>query len=89
VKDALRAPELHVYDSRGHEVPPWTFPLILPVVPIVDDGLGSSTGAFPLPAGSKDVSRYYFLGGGSYTAELSAADGGAGTGILEIYEIPR
>jgi len=89
VKDPLAAPDLHVYDARGQQVQPWTHPAIETVAPLLPDFLPWNTGAFPLPPASKDRYAYYVLPGGSYTAELSSADGGSGTALLEIYEVPR
>ena len=47
------------------------------------------TGAFALPAASKDAAMIVTLAPGAYTAQVSAADGTAsGVALVEIYEIP-
>ncbi len=48
----------------------------------------SSVGAFPLTSGSKDAALTLSLAPGAYTVLLSGADGGTGTGLIEIYELP-
>ncbi|MBC7366388.1 MAG: hypothetical protein H7343_06170 [Undibacterium sp.] len=45
-------------------------------------------GAFPLPPGSKDAALVVALPAGGYTVQVSGADGGTGTAIVEIYELP-
>jgi hypothetical protein len=51
-------------------------------------GVFASTGAFALPAGSKDAAVLLPLQPGAYTAVLSGADGAAGEALIEIYEVP-
>ena len=47
------------------------------------------TGAFALPAASKDAAMIVTLAPGAYTAQVGAADGTAsGVALVEIYEIP-
>jgi hypothetical protein len=46
------------------------------------------TGAFPLPAGSADVTELRPFGPGAYTAQVTSADGTAGEVLIEIYEVP-
>lgn len=48
----------------------------------------AAVGAFALPAGAKDAALLIELPPGAYTVLLAGADGGAGTGLLEIYELP-
>lgn len=48
----------------------------------------TSVGAFPLPARSADAALALTLAPGVYTAQLSAADGRPGEGLIEIYEVP-
>lgn len=49
----------------------------------------SSTGAFPLAdASSKDAAMIVTLAPGQYSVQVSSADGGGGTAIVEIYEVP-
>ena len=46
-------------------------------------------GAFGFPAGSKDAAVVIVLAPGSYTAEVTGANGTSGSGLLEIYQIPN
>jgi hypothetical protein len=45
-------------------------------------------GAFALAPGSRDAALLIDLPPGSYTVQLGGGDGGTGTGLLEIYELP-
>lgn len=46
-------------------------------------------GAFELDAGSRDAALVVYLEAGqNYTASVSGADGGTGTAIVEVYELP-
>ncbi|MGH7995306.1 MAG: hypothetical protein ACREFX_03035, partial [Opitutaceae bacterium] len=47
----------------------------------------SSADAFPLVAGSADCAMILTLPPGSYTAQVSGADGGSGVALVEIYEL--
>lgn len=47
-----------------------------------------SVGAFRLVAGSRDAAITANLAPGSYTVQVSGADGGSGSAIVEIYELP-
>lgn len=46
----------------------------------------SSVGAFTLNAGTKDAALVSTLVPGSYTAPLTAVDGGSGVALLEVYD---
>jgi autotransporter-associated beta strand protein len=46
------------------------------------------TGAFALPAASKDAVLLVTLGPGAYTAQVSGVGGTAGLVIVEVYEVP-
>jgi hypothetical protein len=48
----------------------------------------TAAGAFTLPPGSKDSALLVTLPPGSYTALTQASDGGYGTVLVEIYEVP-
>lgn len=89
VADALAAPKLRVNDASGREITPYTGLLSIDGVnyPNVVSS-AAAVGAFPLPTGGKDVAQLYLLGPGAYTAQVSSADGGSGTALLEIYEVP-
>lgn len=47
-----------------------------------------SAGAFAFAAGSKDSALVLSLPAGNYTALVSAADGGSGVSLVEVYEVP-
>ncbi|HRE80183.1 MAG TPA: immunoglobulin domain-containing protein [Opitutaceae bacterium] len=46
----------------------------------------ASVGAFELSSGSKDAALLLTLAPGSYTVQLSGADGGVGEGMIEVYD---
>jgi len=46
------------------------------------------TGAFLIPSGTRDAVVMKPFVPGSYTAQVTSADGSAGTVLLEIYEVP-
>jgi autotransporter-associated beta strand protein len=48
----------------------------------------SRTGAFALPATSRDAALLVALPPGVYTAQITGAGGGGGVVIVEIYEVP-
>ena len=48
----------------------------------------ASVGAFALVPGSRDAAFTVALPAGGYTVQVSGADGGTGTAIVEIYELP-
>ena len=45
-------------------------------------------GAFPLPAGGKDAAIVVTLPPGTYTVHAQGKDGGTGTALVEVYEVP-
>jgi hypothetical protein len=47
----------------------------------------SSTGAFPLAAGSRDAAVLVRLGAGSYVAQVNGAGASSGVILVEIYEV--
>jgi hypothetical protein len=47
-----------------------------------------ATGAFALDTGSKDAAAVLTLEPGAYTAVVSGAGGLAGSGLVEVYEVP-
>jgi hypothetical protein len=47
-----------------------------------------ASGAFTLPAGSKDAALLVTLAPGSYTAQVAAKAGAAGIVLLEVYAVP-
>ncbi|MBI5380517.1 MAG: immunoglobulin domain-containing protein [Opitutae bacterium] len=48
----------------------------------------TQVGAFDLTVGSKDAALLITLPPGSYTAQVSGADGGTGEAVVEVYEVP-
>lgn len=91
VKEPVAEPVISVYDKDGK---PYTNGYVYPAVvggPTHESDLADSlakTGAFPLPAGSKDaVSMMPFLPG-AYSVHVNSADGTPGVVMLEIYEVP-
>ena len=48
----------------------------------------TAVGAFPLTSGSKDASIVLTLAPGAYSARVSGLNGGSGTAIIEVYEVP-
>jgi hypothetical protein len=48
----------------------------------------ATVGAFPLNADSKDASLVITLPPGAYSARVSGVNGGAGTAIVEVYDVP-
>lgn len=82
VPNVLADPVIKVFAADGTEIP----------APV---GTGPATafvtaqvGAFPLPAGSKDLSALYALPQGSYSVRVSSASGATGTVLLELYDVP-
>jgi hypothetical protein len=91
VTTGVRAPILRIFDSKGQ---PYTNGYVYPAVvggPTYESDLAESlarTGAFPIPAGTRDAVVMMPFVPGSYTAQLTSGDGTAGTVLLEIYEVP-
>ena len=48
----------------------------------------ASAGAFPLAASSRDAALIGNFSPGTYTVQLTGADGGGGAVLIEIYELP-
>lgn len=91
VNGALRAPILRIFDASGR---PYENGFAYPAViggPTYESDLAESlarTGAFPIPAGTRDAVLMMPFAPGSYTAQVTSGDGTAGTVLLEIYEVP-
>jgi hypothetical protein len=47
-----------------------------------------ATSAFPLATGSKDAAMLITLAPGEYSVHVIGADGGSGTALVEVYEVP-
>lgn len=91
VPGALARPVLRLFDARGE--PYENGYAYLPVVGglTYETDLAESlarAGAFPTPPGSADAVRLMPFAPGAYTAQVTSADGSAGTVLIEIYEVP-
>ena len=100
----LRAPVLRIFDSTGKEYfADYSYPLKPePTGTVVAMSLNipeftpeehrayvlAASGAFPLPAGSLDVTSVVPFKAGAYTAQVTSADHTGGEVLLEIYEVP-
>ena len=91
VSNPLRQPVLQIFDQNGRPYQNgYAYP---PVVggPTYESDLADSlarSGAFPLPAGTRDVVMMLPFVPGNYTAQVTSGDGTAGAVLLEIYEVP-
>jgi hypothetical protein len=87
----LRAPVLRIFDSTGALYQNgYAYPAVIGGPTYESDLADSSAraGAFPLQAGSRDAVEMKPFLPGSYTAQVSSADGSSGVVLLEIYEVP-
>jgi hypothetical protein len=48
----------------------------------------AQTGAFALPANSRDAALLLVLEPGAYTAQISGAGASTGVALLELYDVP-
>ena len=91
VGNPLRFPVLRIFDAAGR---PYDNGYAYPAVvggPTYESDLAESlarTGAFPIPSGTRDAVLMMPFVAGSYTAQVTSADGTGGTVLLEIYELP-
>jgi len=85
VNDALDAPQMRIFDAEGSA---FSQSYAGTMFPLSVTEAAQRVGAFPLPEGSKDCAQVYSLSPGAYTVQLSSADGGTGTTLLEINEVP-
>jgi hypothetical protein len=91
VTNPVAAPILRIYDSRGQ---PYTNGYAYPAVvggPTYESDLAESlakTGAFPIPAGTRDAVVMMPFVPGAYTAEVTTGGAVGGAVLLEIYEVP-
>ncbi len=100
----LRAPVLRIFDSTGKEyAASFDYPLkpeptgtvitmVLAIPKFTPEEhrayVLAASGAFPLPAGSLDVTAVVPFKAGAYTAQVTSADNTGGEVLLEIYEVP-
>jgi hypothetical protein len=81
VTGVLADPKLEIFNSAGVKVTEndnWASSLTTTF---------SSVGAFLLEENSRDAALIATLATGSYTAQVSGADGGTGEALIEIYEL--
>ena len=83
VTGVLLSPQLAVYDQAGKACPAEN------VSAEELARIQQSTGAFPLPAGSRDAVQVVRLGPGAYAAQVTSRDGTVGAVLFEIYDIPE
>lgn len=87
VSNALRDPQLQLRDRTGALVATnndWGMADNANAL----QAAALTVSAFALADGSRDAALLLDLPAGAYSVQLSAADGGAGVGLLEIYELP-
>ena len=84
---ALVRPELRIFDSQNRLVATnagWESAGVSDQI----IAAANSVGAFALPRNSADSCLLVVLPPGNYSAQVSGADGGTGTALLEGYELP-
>lgn len=91
VSNPLRAPVLRIYDGQGKIYDNgYAYPAVIGGLTYEKDLADSLSrcGAFPLASDTRDVVVMMPFSAGSYTAQVTSADGTAGTVLLEVYEVP-
>lgn len=91
VENPLRQPVLRIYDSNGRIYENgFVYPAVVGGLTYEIDLAQSlaKTGAFPIPAGNRDVVEMKPFEPGAYTATVTSGDGSSGTVLLEIFEVP-
>lgn len=87
----LAQPVIRIYDSQGKlYTNGYGYPAVLGG-PTYESDLAESlvkAGAFPLPVGSKDAVELRPFPAGSYTVVVAGGDGGSGSVLFEVYEVP-
>lgn len=86
VPGALAQPVLKILDATGREVARNTGWESGPDADDIPD-LTKQVGAFPFAKGSKDSALLARLPSGTFTLQVSSANGGTGVGLAELYEI--
>jgi hypothetical protein len=85
----LGDPRIALYDRTGRVVGEndnWSAGSGAETAVLVD--AAAKTGAFPLPAGSRDAALIATLSPGSYTVHVSGVAGAAGVTLIEVFELP-
>ncbi|MES2696541.1 MAG: immunoglobulin domain-containing protein [Verrucomicrobiota bacterium] len=91
VANPLAQPVLRIYDANGRLYDyGYGYPAVVGGLTYETDLAESlaRAGAFPLPAGTRDVTEMRPFISGTYTASVTSGDGSTGTVLLEIYEVP-
>jgi hypothetical protein len=96
VTDALAAPVLQIYDQAGNVIATnsaWGTPTTVngnyPAASAAAIAAAeASCYAFPFASGSNDTAYVITLPPGGYTAMISSGNGGSGTALFEVYELP-
>lgn len=84
VTDPMTDPRIEVFNSAGARIMQndnWDGSAAL-------GAFGTSVGAFPLTAGSRDAALALTLAPGGYTIQVSGVDSSAGVVLVEVYELP-
>jgi len=82
VGGTLADPKLEIFDSRNVVI--GSNDTYAPALASVF----ASVGAFGFVPGATDAALTVSLPPGGYTVQVSGADGGTGTAIVEVYELP-
>jgi hypothetical protein len=91
VANPLRAPALRILDAAGRPYDNgYAYPAVVGGLTYEQDLADSLArcGAFPIPRGTRDVVVMMPFPAGLYTAQVTSADGGTGTVLIEVYEVP-
>ena len=91
VANPLRAPVLRVLDASGRPYENgYVYPAVVGGLTYEQDLADSLArcGAFPIPRGTRDVVLIMPFPAGIYTAQVTSADSGSGSVLVEIYEVP-
>jgi sugar lactone lactonase YvrE len=88
VEGVLAEPVLTIYDSTGIPVASnkgWGTAADAPDIA----SAAANTGAFALPTGSADSALLVTLAPGTYTAEITGANGSTGVALAEVYDVNK
>lgn len=91
VANPLRAPLLRILDATGRPYENgYAYPAVVGGLTYEQDLADSLArcGAFPIPRGTRDVVVMMPFTAGLYTAQVTSADSGTGTVLVEVYEVP-
>jgi hypothetical protein len=89
VGGALADPRIALYDNAGRVVAQndnWSAGSAAETAALA--AAASASGAFPLPAGSRDAALMATLTPGSYTIHASGVTGASGVALIELFEVP-